>query len=127
MLKKLKLFFIRLYSYFKPVALGTHLSTDAALNSQAVDIDTVIGNCIQTNKTAISKPTESSKSESISFVKPIQVSLDTSAQFEMLGIIMSRTGSSKSTVRVRHKKTKQVFRISMNTFKTLFVLKKNNL
>ena len=126
MLKKLKLFFIRLCSYFKPVALGTHVSTDAALNSQAVDIDTVIGNCLQNNVT-VSKDTRSTKSESISFNEPIQVSLDTSAQFEMLGIIMSRTGNSKSTVRVRHKKTKQVFRISMNTFKTLFILKKKSL
>ena len=126
MLKKLKLFFIRLCSYFKPVALGTHVSTDAALNSQAVDIDTVIGNCIQ-NNTIVNKDSRSTKSESISFNEPIQVRLDSSAQFEMLGIIMSRTGSSKSTVRVRHKKTKQVFRISMNTFKTLFVLKENSL
>lgn len=124
MLKKLKLFFVVLYSYFKPVALGTHVSTDAALNSQAVDIDTVIGNCIQ-NNTIVNKDTRSTKSENISFIEPIQVSLNTNAQFEMLGIIMSRTGSSKSTVRVRHKKTKQVFRISMNTFKTLFVLNKN--
>ena len=115
-----------LCSYFKPVALGTHVSTDAALNSQAVDIDTVIGNCIQNNVT-VNKDTRSTKSENISFIEPIQVSLNTNAQFEMLGIIMSRTGSSKSTVRVRHKKTKQVFRISMNTFKTLFVLKKNSL
>ena len=127
MLKKLKLFFIRLISYFKPIELGCHLSTDNVSSSKSIDMDTLVVNCIQTNKTAISKPTESSKSESISFVKPIQVSLDTSAQFEMLGIIMSRTGSSKSTVRVRHKKTKQVFRISMNTFKTLFVLKKSSL
>ena len=126
MLNKLKLFFIRLCRYFKPVALGTHVSTDAALNSQAVDIDTVIGNCIQNNVT-VNKDTRSTKSENISFIEPIQVSLNTNAQFEMLGIIMSRTGSSKSTVRVRHKKTKQVFRISMNTFKTLFVLKKNSL
>ena len=126
MLKKLKLFFIRLCSYFKPVALGTHVSTDAALNSQAVDIDTVIGNCLQNNVT-VSKDTRSTKSESISFNEPIQVSLNTRGQFEMLGIIMSRTGSSKSTVRVKHKKTGQVFRISMNTFKTLFVLKKKSL
>ena len=126
MLKKLKLFFIMLFSYIKPIQLGSHVSTDAALGSKCVDIDTVIGNCIQ-NNTTVSKDTRSTKSESISFNEPIQVSLDTSAQFEMLGIIMSRTGSSKSTVRVRHKKTKQVFRISMNTFKALFVLKKNSL
>ena len=126
MLKKLKLFFIMLFSYIKPIQLGNHVSTDAALGSKCVDIDTVIGNCIQ-NNTTVSKDTRSTKSESISFNEPIQVSLDTSAQFEMLGIVMSRTGSSKSTVRVRHKKTKQVFRISMNTFKVLFVLKKNSL
>ena len=124
MLKKLKLFFIMLISYFKPVQLGNHVSTDTALYGKSVDIDTVIGNCIQ-NNTIVSKDTRSSKSESISFNEPIQVSLDTNAQFEMLGIVMSRTGSSKSTVRVRHKKTKQVFRISMNTFKALFVLKKS--
>ncbi len=126
MLNELKLFFIRLCSYIKPIQLGNHVSTDAALGSKCVDIDTVIGNCIQ-NNTTVSKDTRSTKSESISFNEPIQVSLNTNAQFEMLGIIMSRTGSSKSTVRVRHKKTKQVFRISMNTFKALFVLKKNNL
>lgn len=126
MLKKLKLFFIRLCSYVKPVQLGNHVSTDTALGGKSVDIDTVIGNCIQ-NNTTVNRDSKSSKSESISFNKPIQVSLDTSAQFEMLGIIMSRTDSSKSTVRVRHKKTKQVFRISMNTFKTLFVLKKSSI
>ena len=126
MLKKLKLFFIMLISYVKPVQLGNHVSTDTALCGKSVDIDTVIGNCIQ-NNTIVNKDSKSSKSESISFNEPIQVSLDTSAQFEMLGIVMSRTGSSKSTVRVRHKKTKQVFRISMNTFKALFVLKKNSL
>ena len=126
MLKKLKLFFIMLISYIKPVQLGNHMTTDTALGGKTVDIDTVIGNCIQSN-TIVNKDTRSSKSESISFNEPIQVSLNTSAQFEMLGIVMSRAGSSKSTVRVRHKKTKQVFRISMNTFKTLFVLKKNSL
>ena len=126
MLKKLKLFFITMFSYFRPVALGNHMSTDSALCGKTVDIDTVIGNCIQ-NNTIVSKDTRSTKSENISFNEPIQVSLDANAQFEMLGIIMSRTGSSKSTVRVRHKKTRQVFRISMNTFKTLFVLKKKSL
>ena len=126
MLKKLKLFFIRLISYVRPIPLGTHISTDTTLGTKTIDIDTVIGNCIQ-NNTIVNKDSRSSKSESISFNEPIQVSLDTSAQFEMLGIIMSRSGSSKSTVRVRHKKIKQVFRISMNTFKALFVLKKNNL
>ena len=127
MLKLIKTFYIKVFSYFKPIELGCHLSTDNVSSSKSIDMDTLVVNCIQTNKTAISKPTESSKSESISFVKPIQVSLNTSAQFEMLGIIMSRTGSSKSTVRVRHKTTNQVFRISMNTFKTLFVLKKSSL
>ncbi len=126
MLKKLKLFFIRLISYVRPIPLGTHISTDTTLGTKTIDIDTVIGNCIQ-NNTIVNKDSRSSKSESISFNEPIQVSLDTSAQFEMLGIIMSRSGSSKSTVRVRHKKTKQVFRISMNTFKALFVLKKKSL
>lgn len=126
MLKKLRLFFVVLYSYIKPVQLGSHVSTDAALGSKCVDIDTVIGNCIQNNVT-VNKDTRSTKSENISFIEPIEVSLNASAQFELLGIIMSRTGSSKSTVRVRHKKTKQVFRISMNTFKALFVLKKNSL
>ena len=126
MLNKLKLFFIRLCSYFRPMPLGTHISTDATLCSKTIDIDTVIGNCIQ-NNTVVSKDSRSTKSENISFVEPIEVSLNTRGQFEMLGIIMSRTGNSKSTVRVRHKKTKQVFRISMNTFKTLFILKKKSL
>lgn len=102
------------------------MSTDTALDGKTVDIDTVIANCIQNNSTIIND-SKSTKSENISFDVPIQVSLNDNAQFEMLGIIMSRTGSSKSTVRVRHKKTRQVFRISMNTFKVLFVLKKNSL
>ncbi len=126
MLNKLKLFFIRLISYFRPIPLGTHISTDTTLGTKTIDIDTVIDNCIQ-NNTVVSKDSRSTKSENISFTEPIEVSLNTSDQFEMLGIIMSRTGSSKSTVRVRHKKTGQVFRISMNTFKTLFVLKKRSL
>ena len=70
MLNELKLFFIRLISYFKPVQLGSHVSTDTALGSKCVDIDTVIGNCIQNNVT-VNKDTRSSKSESISFNEPI--------------------------------------------------------
>ena len=119
MLNSFKFFLITLYSYLRPVNLGTHFSTDGVMVSDAVTVDNLLGSHIRNNTP---KTTRQGKSETISFTEPINISLKPDANFELLSIIISKSNNSKDLVRIKDKSTNQVFRISMNTFRALFTL-----
>ncbi len=121
MLTNFKITLYWLWSYIRPVKLGTHISIDSAVDTKPIDVDDLINNHA-TFTTPVTKDTIRGKSESISFTEPINVSLKTNSEFELLSINMSKTNTSKNIVRIKDKKTKQVFRISMNTFRALFNL-----
>ena len=122
MLNTLKRPFIKLCSYIRPVKLGYHMSTDTVDNDVSINIDNLVDTCIDFNKNAVYE-SRNNKSESIVFHQPIEVALKSTSSFELLSINMSKTNETKNLVRIREKGSKQVFRISMNTFRALFTLK----
>lgn len=124
MLANFKLLLIRLWSYVRPVKLGTHISTDTAIKTKSIDVDDLINNH-PSFTVPVTKETIKGKSESISFTQPIQISLKSNSEFELLSINISKSNTAKNIVRIRDKRTKQIFRISMNTFRALFSLNQN--
>lgn len=124
MLFNFKLMLLWLWSYVRPVKLGTHISTDTVIKTKSIDVDDLISNH-SSFTVPINKDTIKGKSESISFNQPIQISLKSNSEFELLSINLSKSNTAKNIVRIRDKRTKQIFRISMNTFRALFTLNQN--